>query len=585
MVRVAGAQVVVPPASEVPIPPKPATDTAPPAPDTIQPPFGRLAAPRTATLGEKYEWNREEMFASGALSVADLLERIPAATSFRTGWLASPKLVAVNGDFGRLRILYDGLEIDDIDPRNGSVLDLARVQLWTLEHVSVEQFANELIVRLRSWQVDRTTAYTRTDVSTGDEDSNLYRGFYGKRFSGGGGIQAGGQQYSTTAARLGGGGDALSLLLRAGVARQRWSVDAFLNRSQQTRVLQPTFGSGLSIPDFDASHRLAYLRAAYGDLNGGPWIQATASNTRLAETSRQTTIADAMSRRVVSDTADTATSRSQYLLSAGYSRGLLRASAHSRIRSFAGETFHSPGARLELVRSQTLVVLSAERDGFRGLNRVDASFLLTPFNTVAVSGALSRSSGNGSDSLIRQPGVTAARLEAGVRLLGAWLSAGLLSRDTALLLPPLVFDTAYAPQATGRRSAGFLTLRGRVYRDIGVDVVATGWNSASFYQPRFQARSEANLNTRWISRFPSGNFGLKAAVAYDYRGAVAFPVPGRLSVAAASGTISALLEIRILRAVVSYQVRNIAGELYQTVPGFFMPRAINFYGVRWEFWN
>jgi hypothetical protein len=28
-----------------------------------------------------------------------------------------------------------------------------------------------------------------------------------------------------------------------------------------------------------------------------------------------------------------------------------------------------------------------------------------------------------------------------------------------------------------------------------------------------------------------------------------------------------------------------ANELYQVIPDFYMPPAINIYGVRWEFWN
>ncbi|MEO7220029.1 MAG: Plug domain-containing protein [Gemmatimonadaceae bacterium] len=582
---VARAQVVVPPASEVPVPPKPAADSATPRPDTIQPSFGRIPSPRSTGSGSQHQWNRDELFASGALTVADLLERIPGATSFRTGWLASPKLVAVSGDFSRLRIFYDGLEMDNIDPRNGSLLDLSLVQLWTLEHVSVEQLANELKVHLRSWQADRTSPYTRTDVSTGDEDTNIYRGFYGKRFFGGGGVQAAGQQYSTTAARLGGGGDALSFLVRAGVARRFWTVDAFVNRTQHTRTFQPTFGSGLSIPDFDGLYSLAYLRGALGNTEAGPWLQVIASNMRLAEASRSRSVADALARRVVSDTTDTTSSQNQYLLSAGYSLGQLRAEGHDRVRSAAGETSHSPGLRLEIADSLGIATISAERDGFRGINRGDASVHITPATFLSIAGALSRVSRTNAAFEGEPEAITAARFESAVRLRNVWVSAGYMTRDTALLAPPAVFDTAYFPRATGRTSASFVTLRGRVFRDIGVDIVATRWDSATFYQPRYQARSEANLITRWISRFPSGNFGLKGALAYDYRGDIIFPGVAGTAVSARNGVVSALVEIRIMRAVISYQVRNLAGELYQTVPDFFMPRAINLYGVRWEFWN
>ncbi len=581
----AHAQVVVPPASEIPLPPKPESDSAKVRTDTIQPAFGRMPAPQIAEIGSPLQWDRDELFASGAFTVADLLERVPGATSFRTGWLASPKLVAVNGDFGRLRIFFDGLEIDDIDPRNGAVLDLNLVQIWTLEHVSVERLANELRVYLRSWQVDRTSPYTRTDVYTGDEDTNVYRGFYGKRFFNGAALQAAGHQYSTTAARLGGGGDALSFMVRTGVAKPLWSVDAVVSRTRQTRVLQPSFGEGLSIPDFDGQSNFAYLRGGIGKPALGPWLHLVASTMRLAETSRRTSAADALTRRVVADTADTTSSRNQYLLAAGYSRGVLQASVYDRVRSLSGESFHSPGARLELGNAIGLVTVSAERDGFRGATRGDAALRFSPLPSVAIAGAVSRATTNDQRFELRPPTQTSARVELGVRVFRAWLSAGYLTRDTALLQPPRVFDTAYTPTAAGRSSAGFMTLRGRIFKEAGVDIVATRWSSAAFYQPRYQARSEANLVTRWSSRFPSGNFGLKAAIVHDYRGDIAFPVAGGRVITEASGTVSGLLEIRIMRAVISYQVRNIAGELYQITPGFFMPRTINFYGVRWEFWN
>ena len=50
-------------------------------------------------------------------------------------------------------------------------------------------------------------------------------------------------------------------------------------------------------------------------------------------------------------------------------------------------------------------------------------------------------------------------------------------------------------------------------------------------------------------------------------------------------TISSLLEIRILRATVSWQFRNFLGERYSQVPGFIAPRQTNFYGVRWTFFD
>jgi hypothetical protein len=124
-----------------------------------------------------------------------------------------------------------------------------------------------------------------------------------------------------------------------------------------------------------------------------------------------------------------------------------------------------------------------------------------------------------------------------------------------------------------------------LYKDLNVDVFGTRWDSAGFYQPKYQTRSEVNLNTRWLKKFPSGNFGLKVAASYEYRGDVRFPTATGIRTTGTSGIASGLLEIRILSGVATYQIRNSFGSIYQMVPGFIMPRTLSIYGLRWEFSN
>jgi len=582
---------VVPPASEVPIPPKEKPDSAVAKADTIKSPFGRGVGPRTADIGPQYEWNREQLFSSGAYTVADLLERVPGATSFRSGWLASPKFVAVNGDLNRIRVIYDGIELDNIDPRSGSLLDLTTIDVWMLEYVMIERFANELRVHLRSWRVDRTDPYTRTDIYTGDEDTNIYRGFYGKRFGSGAGLQLAGQQYNSRSARLGGGGDALSFMGRFGIARRMWSFDVFGTRRNGSRVLQPTFGSGLSLPPFEGTQTFAYARLGLGSQSGGPWAEVIASHLRLGETTTHFTAAEAAARKILPDTTDTTTKRTQYVLSAGYARGALRTSVTDRVRAFDGDIQHSPSARLEVASNIGIVGLFAERDVTLKRNRADAVARFTPLPFIAIGGAASVDSPDedvltgGVTSALRAPRALSFRGEAGVRVWNPWIFGGIVSRDTAVLVPPSVFDTAYSVRSVGRRQGLYAGLRGKVYKDINVDVVGTRWDSAGFYQPRYQSRSEINLDTRWLTKFPSNSFGLKVAFIHEYRSEVAFPTITGVRRTNASGVVSALVEIRLLRGVATYQVRNMVGEQYQIVPDFFMPRAISVYGLRWEFWN
>ena len=587
----------MPPASEVPLPTKTASDSLTLKADSIKAAFGRAPAAQTADIGPQYAWNREELAASGAYTVADLLDRVPGATSFRSGWLATPKFVAVNGDLDRVRIIFDGIELDNLDPRSGSVFDLTTVDLWTLENVTVERFANELRVHLRSWRVDRIEPYTRVDIYTGDENTNIYRGFYGKRFGSGAGLQLGGQQYNTRAVRFGGGGDALSFMTRFGIARANWSLDAFATRRNSSRVIQPTFGSGLSVPPFEATHTLAYVRAALGKQTGGAWAEVIASYARLAETTPPVTRAQALQGRILPDTIDSTTNRNQIVVAAGYARGALRASIADRIRTFDGKTRQAPSARFEVAKRLGVVGFFAERDLEFSRNRFDGVARFTPFPFFALAGAASLDAPEDLPDTTSRPNALngvrnlqrfhtrSFRAEGGLRVWRPWLIVGLVSRDTALLTPPTAFDTAYTLRYTGRRKGLYGGLRGQLFRDINVDMMGTQWDSAGFYQPRYQTRAEINLTTRWLSRFPSGSFGLKIAFMHEYRSEVAFPTASGSRLTNSSGLGSALVEIRILRGVASYQVRNILGDQYQIVPDFNMPRAIGIYGIRWEFWN
>jgi hypothetical protein len=130
-----------------------------------------------------------------------------------------------------------------------------------------------------------------------------------------------------------------------------------------------------------------------------------------------------------------------------------------------------------------------------------------------------------------------------------------------------------------------VSIRGTLGRGFGIDSWLTRWDQTRDYQPQFQSRSEINFTSNFLRRFPRGDFELHAAGIYEYRGHTIFPLAAGDVQSGTAKTLSALLEIRILRAVVSYQQRNILGYPYEVVPGFQMPRVLAIYGVRWEFWN
>jgi hypothetical protein len=590
----ASAQATTVPASEVPLPTKPKTDSASDTlkakPDTMKPAVGRFLDPRTSDQSARTEWNREEMFASGALTLLDLLDHVPEVTTLRSGWISTPQVAAYNGAVNRVRVFLDDVEIDALNGRERGVLDLGSVQLWTLQHVTLERSASELRIYLRTWRVERTTPYTRTDIATGNENTNLYRGYYGKRYDRGQLLQIAGQQYGTSSGRTAGTGDALSLLGRVGIGRNSWSADAYVNRTHVNRSTQTVLppSNRPAIPPLDATNTIAYLRGGFGHVDAGPWLQIVAATQKFRESSAHTKGPAAAATTtggtlVPRDTADTTTSSSQIVVGGGLRFGPGRLTLQERMRITEHRRDFGPSARFEVGSGVNVIGAYAESDALRRVTITEASARFQPLSFLAFSAAASHRTGS-----IEPPGGlsgTALRGSAGIRLRGLWLTGSLITSDTTLRAAAAVYDTSYTPLSIGRSTGVTTSLRGPLWRGIGTDSWITHWSNPAMYQPRYESRTELNYANNFQTRFPTGDFGVKASVAMEYRGRVSFPTSASVVGAGSSRVLSGLLEIRILRAVVTYQHRNILAYQYEIVPGFQMSRVLAIYGVRWEFWN
>jgi hypothetical protein len=578
---------------------------APPR-DTVKAPFARASMPVPIEIGQTLIYDRAALFASGAITLQDLLDRIPGVTGLRAGWIAGPMASSFMGDVRRVRVFFDGVEFDSIDPRTGNQLDMTEVPLWTLEELRIERGATEIRVYTRSWRVERTTPYTRTDVNTGDQQTNLYRGYFGRRWGGGEGFQVAGQQYGTTPPfRSDPSSDQLSLLGRLGWARGRFSVDAFALRTNRNRgtIVPHSFREVTlldSVPGLQSSRTDAYLRAGWGDPEHGPWVQAIVSSLGYKISHKSTSAFGG----TASDTVpDSTRFEAQYVVAGGLTLGMLRLDAAERLRvipeplafSAASQPVRAPRRRLstpslraEFVSGPLALSAFAEGRGPDSLSRIEATARLTPLPFVSFLASAGRS----SDQRVSDSSSTSnfLRGEAGLRLFDLWLVGGIMRRDSTFLPAPLVFGgpyiTAASPAATGITAA----IRGPLYQALRADVEAIRWNdSAGFYRPRYETRSEVSLATNWLSRFPSGNFGFLVAFTHEYRSRTYFPITSNGAATVVSVPDSKVwnfqIEFRILSAILSYQFRNLVGYPYQTVPGLLMPRQTQFYGVRWEFWN
>ena len=587
-------------------------------PDTTRSraPLSHAPVPPLIEPGQSYHWNREALDGSGAMTLADLLDKIPGFTGFRAGWLSTPMNGAYLGDIARVRVFVDGLEMDPLDSRLHGAVDLSTIQLWEFQEVAVERGASELRVYCRTWSPTRVTPATRADVFTGNQQTNLYKAYYGQRFGPGFATQVGAYQYNNSGS-FGGGGNQSSIVLRFGYASGPFSIDAFGNRYTRGRdQLQSAdpFLPTSTLPDLESQRTDAYLRAGFGDPDHGlPWLQVIAASMSFKNSSPVSS--DTQPPPIITDTTtqfptstgksiDSVSSESQYIASGGFVFAGFRFEGTDRYRVLSGHTSYNTA---ELRVSFENPILSAsgfvQRDAFSE-GRPDSVFadqlFPTLYNSEEVAGRFSplpflRLVATGSRTTPQNlpaalsPTTTTARAEAGLKLGALWVSGGVLTQDTAIVQAPVVYRNSLKTEAYGRTTADLATVRGRLWHDIYVDASGIAWNKIEPYRPRYEGHAETYFQSEFLRTFPRHTFSLKFGVAFDYRSQTRFPSDsapnGTFYTVEDSRVYSIIAEIKILQGVLSWQLRNANGYPYYLVPGYQMPRQVNIYGLRWTFWN
>ncbi|HWP72296.1 MAG TPA: hypothetical protein VNM36_14385, partial [Gemmatimonadaceae bacterium] len=508
-------------------------------------------------------------------------------------------MAAVNGRFARVRVFMDGVELDPLNSRLEGQHDLSVIDLWHLEDATVETTGEEVRVHLRTWRVNNTTPFTQINIHTGDVQTNLYSGFFGKRFSGGQVLQLAGNHYATTDSRTHEAGDQTSLWARLGIARGSWSADASLLRSGR-KFTERTFEGAPpptdTIPTMDGLSSVAIARFAWGDAVTSPWwVQVIGSAQSYSIRNPPLLVIDSVpgpggggpggspqepdSLEVDNDTTQ---SRPQLVLTGGITRGSLRVSALGRLRRWRGLSTVSPAVRVGFVSGPLSLSFLGERSPLDSVQRLEGGALFNFGGRFALSGSVSQFSPiEGADA----PTSLAIRAEIGARAGRMWFTTGTLRRDTTFLPAAIAFDTAFRSANQGPSNGIFATMRGKFYRDVGLDVTATRYDAAGIYRPQYETRSRLYVDSDMRGKFPTGNLSIMASIIHEYRTEALFPVANDLLQSSQYRIWTAELEIRLLSATVSFLYRNFLGQAYQQVPGFTMPSVTSIYGIRWSFIN
>jgi len=578
------------------------------------------------------------MMATGAMNLADLLDDVPGITSFRTSWFPGVYAAAFQGDFRRMRVFMDGIELDSPDPRNNSVLDLVEISLASLDEVVVERSAGEVRVWLRTWTVTSVTPYTRTDVFTGDLNTNGFRGLFGRRFMNGALFQLTMQQGETARQRgnvgfggtrgESGDGDLRQITARVGWARGDLSVDGHIATTSRTRDITAAESLSYAIPQYDGSRRDAYVRVGYGTPARGWSAQGLLGTLRTGPRIPEDLL-NGGGGTGGGDTAivvpDSSTSVTQAVVHAGYSWERTRIEGFTRWRSrarpinlppecsslrplnpFPTELVRclddrplaelAPGFRVSTDRGWLAGSVYGERLTLDSSSRVDANLRLTLRSWLTVSLAHSALDPDGTTGRV---GEQTSRVEGALRQGRSAVSAGFIQLAFApgsrgLVIPRLLtpYDTSQTPSLPAFAGSGLtFAVETPLYKDIRLELHGLRWNEGREFRPQTQLRASFILQSEWRNRFPKGHFSINARLIHEYRSGVAFLEPDL------QGTVNAfrqtqpynfgiaMLEIRILRATMFYQFRNVYGSAYTQVPGVPMPPPFQIYGVRWDWFN
>lgn len=559
-------------------------DTTPPTPprDTIKAPLTAAEPVLLADPNGSYVWRRDEVFSTGALTAQDLLDRVPGVTGLRSGWISQPMVASFLGDPRRVRVFLDGLELQELDPRMKRMWDLTNIPLWALDDVRIERGATEIRIHMRSWTVNRTTPYTRADVYTGDQATNLYRGLFGRRYRHGEILQLSAQQFGTDPGRNIQGSDQLTAMARLGVARRHWSADAMLLRGNRNRGSAATDPIGDSIPAVESTRSDVYLRVGAGTPDRGPWAQT------IALASKYVFGGQSSSGGAATDAADTTRFESQYLLTGGYTRGPWRASFAQRFRAINRRRVATPSARLGFETARLTVSAMGEGRGMDSTRRYEVSAVVRPTSYLFGSGSIGHEQPRGDSILVATSPHAAnfTRAEVGARVKDAWVSGGVLRRDATVIDAPTIFRGATETVVDESRQGVFAAVRGRIWKALYADVHGIQWSdSAGLYRPKYQARTELYVSTSMPGRFEPGNFHMLASLVHEYRSHSLWPDTTGVIRITGYRTISTLIQFKIVDAEVFWQLRNVMRERYRQIPGYQLPRQSNIYGVRWSFWN
>lgn len=121
-------------------------------------------------------WDRAALLNESAVTLSDLLERIPGLLPIRSGLYVQPEVVSVLGaTANRVEVSLDGYILD---PLLESTYDVAKLELANIETLRVERRLGLLRVHIETLTAKDTRSASLISAGVGQPNANLFRGVF-----------------------------------------------------------------------------------------------------------------------------------------------------------------------------------------------------------------------------------------------------------------------------------------------------------------------------------------------------------------------------------------------------------------------
>jgi hypothetical protein len=583
-------------AQDPPPPPPPDTAVAPapvdaPPAETVPPP--RLAAlPHARVVGASagvWRWDRAALLAEVALSVSDLVERLPGVDVLRGGTYLQPEAGRVfGGTADRIEVVWNGFVLD---PLHASALDLSTIRLASLAEVVVERRLDLLRVHLRTDEPVEAEPYSRVEAMVGVPSLNAFRGvLLVPRFAFGP-FSAGVERLETDGRQGVEPADVFETWVTWGWVRPTLGVQAEMRSYTLNRRPGSPWPRAEDRRDVIVRARSRLTAGLVGEAYVG---RSTAEVTRLP--AADTVIA------VERSTAQ-AGARASYGADAFELHGAVRwrsldalPALHvdvgggfsiGTIAAVAAEATHTAWRHGDGRLGGRAWIGTSPGAGLRVFAEASTGARASPHY------ALERDTLDQPFEVVRPPlASTRTALRAGAAREGDRVSGGgALVRVETDSVPAfrMPFDSAFTLLAGGATSGVEAWGRVPIPRTaFAVEGTVVSWFAGEVwaYQPQRSWRVGAVLDA---SPLESGNLRIIGRADGRHRGAYLAPRIDEdaaiLDVVPASTGLSASLIIHIIDVQVIGRYENLGGRMLADVPGRPAPGARFYYGVRWTFWN